>query len=317
MHARARPSAVLLYGALLAHTLVSAANYLFAKRALMEIPALPLGLLRFTGASVLLIILLRRVKPPGQRLPPREWRKKLLFLSIVGVPVNQGFFLYGLQLSTAAHAALLYTLTPLFVLLLAQALIGEFPGWRAAAGTALALGGTLYVLFQRGIDFSRGPLVGDLLLIVAVVAWSLYTAEGREVVGKLGAVPVIAWTIIAGTALYLPLGLGALLVPSYRADIAHASAEAWWGVAYLIVMTSVVAYLLWSWALAYLAAARVAVFTNLQPLATALMAQAFLGERITLGFYLAAGVVIAGVLLAQWGATDAVDEALLESPGRP
>jgi drug/metabolite transporter (DMT)-like permease len=317
MHARARPSAVLLYGALLAHTLVSAANYLFAKRALMEIPALPLGLLRFTGASVLLIILLRRVKPPGQRLPPREWRKKLLFLSIVGVPVNQGFFLYGLQLSTAAHAALLYTLTPLFVLLLAQALIGEFPGWRAAAGTALALGGTLYVLFQRGIDFSRGPLVGDLLLIVAVVAWSLYTAEGREVVGKLGAVPVIAWTIIAGTVLYLPLGLGALLVPSYRADIAHASAEAWWGVAYLIVMTSVVAYLLWSWALAYLAAARVAVFTNLQPLATALMAQAFLGERITLGFYLAAGVVIAGVLLAQWGATDAVDEALLESPGRP
>ncbi|HZR11396.1 MAG TPA: DMT family transporter, partial [Myxococcales bacterium] len=192
MHARARPSAALLYGALLVHTLLSAANYLFAKRALMEIPALPLGLLRFTGASVLLVVLLRRVKPPGERLPPREWRRKLLFLAVVGVPVNQGFFLYGLQLSTAAHAALLYTLTPLIVLLLAQALIGEFPGWRAAIGTALALGGTLYVLFQRGVDLSRGPLVGDLLLIVAVVAWSLYTAEGREVVGKLGAVPVIA-----------------------------------------------------------------------------------------------------------------------------
>lgn len=317
MHPRARPSAALLYGALVAHTLVSATNYLVAKRALMEIPALPLGLLRFTGASLLLVVLLRRVKPPGQRLPPREARGKLLFLSIVGVPVNQGFFLYGLQLSSAAHAALLYTLTPLFVLLLAQAFIGEYPGWRAAAGTALALGGTLYVLFHRGLDFSRGPLVGDLLLLVAVVAWSLYTAEGREVVGKLGALPVIAWTLIAGTALYLPLGLGALLVPSYRADIAHASAEAWWGVAYLIVMTSVVAYLLWYWALAYLAAARVAVFTNLQPLATALMAQAFLGERVTLGFYLAAAVVIAGVLLAQWRPPDAAEEALLESPGRP
>jgi len=317
MHARARPSAALLYGALLVHTLLSSANYLFAKRALMEIPALPLGLLRFTGASVLLVVLLRRVKPPGERLPPREWRRKLLFLAVVGVPVNQGFFLYGLQLSTAAHAALLYTLTPLIVLLLAQALIGEFPGWRAAMGTALALGGTLYVLFQRGVDLSRGPLVGDLLLIVAVVAWSLYTAEGREVVGKLGAVPVIAWTIIGGTILYLPLGLGALLVPAYRADIARASAEAWWGVAYLIVMTSVVSYLLWYWALGYLAAARVAVFTNLQPLATALMAQAMLGERITVGFYVAAAVVIGGVLLAQWGAADAAEEALLESPGRP
>jgi drug/metabolite transporter (DMT)-like permease len=317
MHARARPSAVLLYGALLAHTLISAVNYLFAKRALMEIPALPLGLLRFSGASLLLIVLLRRVKPKGQRLPPPEARRKLLFLAVVGVPVNQGFFLYGLQLSTAAHAALLYTLTPLFVLLLAQALIGEFPGWRTGLGTALALGGTVYVLVQRGLDVSRGPLLGDGLLLMAVVAWSLYTAEGREVVGKLGALPVIAWTIIGGTVLYLPLGLGALLVPSYRADIAHASALAWWGVVYLIVMTSVVAYLLWYWALAWLAAARVAVFTNLQPLATALLAQLLLGERVTLGFYLAAAVVISGVLLAQWRRVDAAEEALLESPGRP
>jgi drug/metabolite transporter (DMT)-like permease len=316
MHVRTRPPAAVLYGALLVHTLVSAGNYLFAKRALMEIPALPLGLLRFAGASLLLIVLLRRVRPAGQRMPPREWRKRLLFLSLVGVPVNQGLFLSGLQLSTAAHAALLYTLTPLFVLLLAQALLGELPGWRAAVGTALALGGTVYVLVQRGLDVSRGPLIGDLLLFVAVIAWTVYTVEGREVVGKLGAFPTIAWTIIAGTLLYLPLGLGALLVPSYRADITHASREAWWGVAYLIVMTSVVAYLLWSWALAHLAAFRVAVFTNLQPLATALLAQMFLGERVTGGFFVAAGVVITGVLLAQWGAADAAREALLESPAK-
>jgi len=317
MHARARPSAVLLYGALLAHTLLSAANYLFAKRALVEIPALPLGLLRFVGASLLLLVLLRRALPPGRRLPPREDRKKILVLSILGVPVNQGLFLYGLQLSTPAHASLLYTLTPLFVLLLAQALIGEFPGWRAVVGTGLALAGTLWVLFHRGVDLSRGPMIGDLLLLVAVVAWSLYTAEGRDVVGRLGALPVIAWTIIAGTVLYLPLGLGALLVPQWRADIAHASGAAWAGVVYLIVMTSVVSYLIWYWALAYMAAARVAVFTNLQPLATAVMAQAFLGERISLGFYAAAAVVIAGVLLAQWRTANAAEEALLESPGHP
>jgi len=316
MHARARPSAVLLYGALVAHTLVSAGTYLFAKRALMEIPALPLGLLRFAGAALLLLILLRRARPAGERFPPRREWKKLLFLAAVAVPVNQILFLYGLQLSSAAHAALLYTLTPLFVLLLAQALLGEFPGWRAALGTALALGGTIYVLLQRGAGTSREPLGGDLLLLIAVVAWAVYTAEGREVVGRLGAFPTIAWTVIAGTVLYLPLGLGALLSPSYRADIAHASREAWWGIAYLIVMTSVVAYLLWYWALAHLAAARVAIFTNLQPLATALLAQVLFGERVTAGFYVAAAVVMGGVLLAQWGATDAAEEALLESPAK-
>ena len=42
MHARGRPA--LLYAALVAHTVVSAGTYLFAKRALLEIPALPLTL---------------------------------------------------------------------------------------------------------------------------------------------------------------------------------------------------------------------------------------------------------------------------------
>src|SRR5207248_5256256 len=149
------------------------------------------------------------------------------------------------------------------------------------------------------------------------VAWAVYTAEGREVVGRLGAFPTIAWTVIAGTVLYLPLGLGALLSPSYRADIAHASREAWWGIAYLILMTSIVAYLLWYWALAHLAAARVAIFTNMQPLATALLGQLFLGERVTAALFGAAAVVMAGVLLAQWRAADAAEEALPVSPAKP
>lgn len=307
----------LVYGALIVQTLTSAGTYLFGKRALTEIPALPLGIIRFTGASLLLSLMLLRVKPRGERLPPRSAWGKLLLLAFVAVPINQGFFLYGLQLSTAAHAALLYTLTPLFVLLLAQALIGELPGWRTSIGTGLALGGTVYVLFQRGLDLSRGPVIGDLLLLIAVIAWAIYTAEGRPLVAQFGALPTIAWTLIAGTVLFLPLGIGSLLIPENRADLARASSEAWWGVAYLIVVTSVFNYLLWYWALKHLAAARVAVFSNLQPLATALLAHLFFGEKITLAFVVGACVVIAGVLLAQWkSAPDAAEEALIESPAK-
>jgi drug/metabolite transporter (DMT)-like permease len=185
----------------------------------------------------------------------------------------------------------------LFVLLLAQALLGEFPGWRTAVGTALALAGTVFVLLEHGLDLSRGPLFGDLLIGVAVVAWSIYTAEGREMSSQFGALPTISWTVIGGTILFLPIGLPALWLQ--REQVARASAEAWLGVAYLILAASVVAYLIWYWALAYLAAARVAIFSNLQPLATALLAHLFLGERITVAFVAGALVVIGGVLLAQ------------------
>jgi drug/metabolite transporter (DMT)-like permease len=293
------PRRAVLYGGLLLHTVLSAGSYLCGKSALREIPPLPLGLIRFLGASALLAALLHRVRPRGQRLPPREAWPRLLLLAVVVVPVSQGFFLTGLALSTAAHAALLYTLTPLFVLLLAQALLREFPGVRTTTGTLVALAGALYVLSWRGLDLSRGPLAGDLLLLVAVIAWALYTAEGRALVTTHGPIAVIAWTLIAGTVMYLPVGIASFAVGGAMQRTLHASRAAWLGVAYLVLITSLVAYLLWYWALAHLPAARVAVFTNLQPLATAVLAHYILGEHVTPQFIGGAFVVISGVIIAQ------------------
>jgi len=51
MHVRVRPPAAVLYGALLAHTLVSAANDLFAKRSLTAIPALLIAQWRAVDAA--------------------------------------------------------------------------------------------------------------------------------------------------------------------------------------------------------------------------------------------------------------------------
>src|SRR5919206_2647689 len=206
------PRRALLYGGLLLHTVLSAGSYLCGKSALREIPPLPLGLIRFVGACALLVPLLNRVRPRGQRLPPRDAWPRLLFLAFIVVPMSQGFFLTGLALSTAAHAALLYTLTPLFVLLMAQALLREAPGARTSIGTVLALGGTSFVLLSRGRSHG-GALLGDVLLLVAVVAWALYTAEGRELVARHGPIATTAWTLIGGTALYAPIGAGSLLLP--------------------------------------------------------------------------------------------------------
>jgi drug/metabolite transporter (DMT)-like permease len=155
-------------------------------------------------------------------------------------------------------------------------------------------------------------MAGDLLLIVAVLAWAAYTAGGRDLVSRHGPVPTTAWSLIGGSLLYLPIGLVALAPAQSRAQIAHASAGAWLGVVYLAVGTSVLSYLLWYWALGHLAAARVAVFTNLQPLATAVLAHFALGEQITLEFVAGAVVVMAGVALAQTGR-----RGLPETPPEP
>src|SRR5262249_57632352 len=92
---------------------------------------------------------------------------------------------------------------------------------------------------------------------------------------------------------------GAGAIPGGGQGMGKGSPAAWLGLAYMILVTSVAAYLIWYWALAHLPAARVAIFSNLQPLATAVLAHFVLGEHVTPQFVGGALVVISGVVLAQ------------------
>ena len=113
---------------------------------------------------------------------------------------------------------------------------------------------------------------------------------------EYGALTGTGWAMIAGAALALPLGP---LRASELARISELSGLAWLGIAYLVAITSVVSYLLWSYGLKRLEAARVAVFTNLQPVATALLAWLILGEQIGLAAAVGGGLVILGVTISQ------------------
>jgi drug/metabolite transporter (DMT)-like permease len=66
-------------------------------------------------------------------------------------------------------------------------------------------------------------------------------------------------------------------------------------------MTNVVAWLLYSWALSRAEASRVAVWSNLQPVLTALLAWAMYGERLTAQFAAGGAMVLLGVLLTERG----------------
>jgi drug/metabolite transporter (DMT)-like permease len=91
------------------------------------------------------------------------------------------------------------------------------------------------------------------------------------------------------------------LVPFlYRpGELAAASHVTHAAFAFLVLFSSVIAYLLWGYALERASAARVAVFSNLQPVATAVCGWALLNEPI--GWEVIAGglLVMAGVRLAQ------------------
>ncbi len=277
--------------ALLLQTAISAGTFLVAKRAVAEVPLVTLVLWRFllSGAVFGLLVLLL----PGPALPPRRAVPAAFALGLLAGPLNQGLFFAGLARSTAAHAALLYALTPIGVYLYSVLRGRESPSARAGLGLLLAFSGALVLLLAHGLGALSGAFVGDLLILGAVAAWVAYTAEGKPFIGEHGALRATAWSMIAGTLWMLPLAPW-FLRPGF---ILGADAGVKGSILYLALLSSVASYLLWYWALGRTDASKVAVFSNLQPVATALAAWLVLGEQIGWEVGVGGVLVLAGVRL--------------------
>ena len=281
---------------MLLHSVISAGTYIAAKRALFELSPFELALVRFTGAGAVFGALL-------WRRHVHIARRDLVGLAVLGfvaVPLNQGFFLAGLSWSTPGHAALLYALTPIFVFVFARIRLGERATALKLVGIAVAFAGVVVVLTARGsvaLGGSRRMLAGDLLILLAVIAWAIFAVGGKVYAERYGSVTSTSAAIVAGTLLYLPVGLAASDLSRFRA----LSTVGWTSVAYLVALTSVAAYLLYYWALARAEASRVAIWSNLQPVLTALLAWGIYGERLTAPFLAGGAMVLAGVVLTERG----------------
>ena len=266
----------------------SSLTHIIAKGAVASIGPLAVALIRFTIASFTLL-LYQRVR--GGISVAREDRIKLVMLGFFVVPINQGFFLFGLSRSTASHASLLYALTPLFVLLLAGRVLGERSIGSKLFGTLVAFAGVAIILFERGLRNEMGVLVGDVMILVAVSAWAAYTVLAKQLVDRYDAMTVTTWAIVSGTVMCLP----GFLIPGAIPPLQSIAPGAWGGILYLSIGTSVIAYPLYMYALRHLEASKVAVTTNIQPILTAILSWAIFRERFTPGFVVGALLVLAGV----------------------
>ncbi|NMO16949.1 EamA family transporter [Pyxidicoccus fallax] len=283
----------LVYALMCVQVLISAGTYLTGKRAMMELPPLTVVMWRFLLSGSVFVLLLWL--SPGPKVPPREEWRRVFILGLLAGPVNQGFFFYGLSKSTAAHAALLYALTPLGVYLLSLGRGQERASLRAVAGIVTAFAGVVVLLLGRGLADASGSLMGDLLILGAVAAWVVYTTEGKPFVAAHGPVRATAWSMVASTVLMLPMA-PFMAKPE---QVLAASTAAKGSIVYLGLLTSVVAYLIWYYALSKVPASKVAIFSNLQPAATALAAWALLDEELHWAIAVGGVLVLLGVRLTQ------------------
>ncbi len=290
----ARPSEARLYWLLGLMLLFWSLNYIIGKVALREFPPVLLTCLRttFAGAFILPIYLWReRGKRPA--LTGRELGG-LLMLGIFGVVANQFFFVVGLASTSVAHASIVVTLMPILVLLLAAFLGQERITARKVVGMVIAATGVGVLQLEKR-DGSGATLLGDVLVFLSDVSLAIFTVRSKQLMKRYGSLTINSVAYIGGALAMAPFTVWL----SWRYGLARASTGAWLSVAYMALFSSVIAYLIYNYALTYIPASRASAVSYLQPLGATLLAVMLLGESVTTALAIGGMLVLSGVFVTE------------------
>lgn len=290
---RSRPSTGRLITAIVVLQVVASFAYPIAKYGLAIIEPFTFAFYRFILASSVLLIL-TRLKGYDRPIDRSDYMR-IFLLGVLIIPLNQTLFLFGQSLTAAGHGAFIFATTPMFIFVLALIHLRENYSHRRLVGVVAALTGVATIMLSGGIEVSRQYLIGDLIIMVSVVAWAYYTIIGKALVRKYGALRITAYALSSGSALYFPFGL----YHAMRFDYSGVTFAAWGSVVYMAVGLSLVVYVLWYWVLKYMEASRIAIFHNVQPVLATVIAALWLGEQLTGTFIIGGLVVLTGVLIAE------------------
>jgi drug/metabolite transporter (DMT)-like permease len=283
------------YVALLIIVLLWASFPTLIKLALTDFPPFLFATLRCVCASLFLVATLARAGEAATRGLSSASLGPLFVLGVAGIFVSMQLSYAAIYYSTASNALILQAATPVMVTVGAWRYLGErlHPGqWLGAAASLL---GVLFVITHGRLAALRieDIHVGDLINLVGIAGWSVYTVYGRRVLASHS--PVLATTAayVIGTALMIPLTV--LTLPYFPAP-RLLSPFAWAVVIYQAVLGAI-AHVWWYRAVQVVGPSRSAIFMNVQPVVGLFLAATILHERIGVGQIVGTMLVIGGVAL--------------------
>lgn len=259
----------------------------FTRLAVAELDATFVALGRALVAACLAALYLWHQRASWPRR--RQWLPLALVAlgCVIGFPWLTSIAMRSLP---ASHGAVLVGILPLATAVFAVLRGKERP---APAFWAIALAGTVLViafaLRQGGGSFH----LADWLMFGAVLLGALGYAEGGRLAQTMPGQQVISWALVLAAPCVLPMVLWSC--QGQGASMAHASAGAWLGFAYISVFSMFIGFFFWYRAMALGGVARVGQTQLLQPFLTLLGAAALLGEPLQADSLLFAGAVIAVV----------------------
>lgn len=278
---------------MLAVVVIWGLNFSVTKSAFSTFPPLAFTAVRFAIASVLLVLLVRRVEGSGSL--PGGALTRLVILGVVGNTLYQIAFISGLARTSASNSALILAAMPPVTAVAAAALGVDPVRPRILAGVLMATVGVALVVLADAPGLSGGRLTGDLLSLAAVGCWAAYTIGLRRVPPEVSALRVTSITTVAGLPGLLLAGTPELM----RMEWGQVGTSGWAALAYATVFSLLVAYVLWNRSVAEVGPSRTVIYMCLTPLVAVAGATVVLHEHPEPLQGIGAILILSGVLVAR------------------
>lgn len=287
-----QPTLLLAHAAMLSVAIIYGVNY-YVIKGVLEVVS-PFALLGFRiGSGVLFFGVLAWGKWKFDR---SDWWR-LAACGLFGVAMNQLFFIWGMSKTSPVNGGVIMTLTPVLILIIAWLLKEERMTGRRILGMAIAFGGAV-LLSTNGKNISLGGegVLGDVMVFINACSYAVYLVLVRPLVAKYPPMPLFSVLFAIGSIIVVPFAAPAVASVSWGAI----SGSILWGVVYIIIFVTILAYTLNAWALRRVPSSQVGVYIYLQPMLVALLSPWLLSTPLTLWQWMYIGMVLAGVMLVNW-----------------
>ena len=277
------------------------------KHALSVLPPFTMIVMRFVP-SVLLMLVIGLIwrNSPLFGLQKLEWRDLPLFL-IAGF--CQPFLYYLLEtftydaLNSPTIAETLLSTSPLLSPLFAAVLLRERVTKFNIIGIIVSTAGVFALTLAGSKDYSIGNYWGILLAFAAVSAAVVDSVMMRKVPERYSSLSFIFYAQLISLCFFIPIWwfkegpetIYQLPITIYQSEMQIALGC----IAYLTIFASIIAFILFCYALRQVGVTQANAFNNIRPAFTALWMFLFFGEHLPMVKWIGIGLIIFGLFVCQ------------------
>ena len=277
-----------------AHSAIFLANTIFGlgvpvTKLLLDEWVTPMGYMASRSLGACLVFWLIAAFMPKEHVERRDL-VTILAGGLLGFVISQTLTAWALDYTSPVYFSLIATLTPVAVMLCAALTIGEKITPMKSVGVLLGIAGAvLMVLMSQSLGSGKNDLIGITLAILSVLTWAIYLIITRNVASKYSPVTQMKYVFLISAIVTVPIA-----IPELPVNALYTSAWGWDGVVemlFIVLGATALGFFLIPFAMKYLQATTVSIYTNLQPVIASFVA-IMLGQDVLTWDKPVAGVLV-------------------------